>query len=47
MMERMDEMEKIHKDELLDLKGFYEKRITALRDIYERELHLYTEESEE
>ena len=36
----------MHKDQLLDLKGLYQKRIQGLRDIYEKELLIQTEEGQ-
>jgi hypothetical protein len=32
----MEELKKTHKEELLDLRTFYEKRIAGLREIYLR-----------
>ena len=46
MVDKFEEVEKIHKDELLDLKAFYEKRISALRDLYEKELNIQTDDFE-
>lgn len=40
--EKLEEVERSHKEELLDLKQFYEKRIEGIRQIYERELNLPT-----
>lgn len=29
-------MNRLHKEDVIELKNFYEKRIAALREIYER-----------
>jgi hypothetical protein len=34
LSEKLDELQKVHKDDIFELKSFYEKRISALRDIY-------------
>lgn len=34
--EKFEEMNRLHKEDVIELKTFYERRISALREIYER-----------
>lgn len=44
--EKIEEIERIHKEEVMDLKNFYEQKISNLRELTEKELKMRAEEVE-